>query len=64
FKTETEFHDLLLKHRVLVSPGKHYFYSKNPSRYFRISISGLTDDEIEEGIARLGKVLTEIRGAA
>ena len=64
FKTETEFHDLLLKHRVLVSPGKHYFYSKNPSRYFRISISGLTDDEIEEGNARLGRVLSELRGAA
>jgi DNA-binding transcriptional MocR family regulator len=64
FKTEAEFHDLLIKHRVLVSPGKHYFCSKNPSKYFRISISGLTDDEIEEGIARLGRVLTELRGDA
>jgi DNA-binding transcriptional MocR family regulator len=64
FDTEEAFYRLLLKNRVLVSPGRYYFYSKNPQKYFRISISSLSDDEIEEGIIRLGRVLTELRRAS
>jgi DNA-binding transcriptional MocR family regulator len=60
FENDEDFYHLLLKNRVLVSPGRYYFYSKNPQKYFRISISSLSDDEIEEGIIRLGRVLTEL----
>jgi DNA-binding transcriptional MocR family regulator len=57
YRSEKEFKDRLLPHRVLVSPGHYYFSGKAPNRYFRLSIAELNEDEIREGIARLGKAL-------
>ncbi len=56
--------DELLKHvvpqGVAVSPGEYYFLGKGPSRYFRISISSLGEQEIREAVRRLGRALHNI----
>lgn len=59
YHDENMFKDLLIKNGVLVSPGEYYFHGKTPKKYFRISISSLTEDEIEEGILRLGQALRQ-----
>lgn len=60
YSDESLFKEKLLKNKVLVSPGNYYFYSTNPQKYFRISIASLNEEEIEEGIIRLGKALNDL----
>lgn len=60
YEDEMSLKKLLLKHRVMVSPGDYYFHGSNPHRHFRISIASLDENEIREGIIRLGKALTEL----
>jgi len=55
--TETELYDLISPFGVSVSPGGYYFPKKAASEYFRISISPLNEEEIREGLTRLGKAL-------
>lgn len=55
--SETELHSSLLPHRVFVSPGSYYFPDQNRSEYFRLCIAQLDEEEIWEGIKRLGKAL-------
>jgi DNA-binding transcriptional MocR family regulator len=57
YTSETAFKNLLVKHGVLVSPGEYYFHGSTPHKYFRLSIASLNEEEIQEGIIRLGKVL-------
>jgi len=52
--------EIFHQHGVLVSWGKKYFPHYQPQPYFRISISMLDEDEIEEGIKRLGDVICRI----
>jgi 2-aminoadipate transaminase len=56
----TEINKLFLKHGILVSPGEYYFLKKSSDVYFRISISTLNENEIEEGIKRLGEAITNL----
>jgi len=50
----------VLPHGVAVSPGEYYFLRQGPSRYFRISVSVLDEEEIREAVKRLGRALREI----
>ena len=59
YQNEDHFKTILLKHGVLASPGLYYFYSSKLQKFFRISISSLNEDEIAEGIKRLGSALNE-----
>lgn len=45
---------------IKVSFGHNYFYSNTKDLYFRLSISSLSEEEIEEGIKRLGRTLKNI----
>lgn len=55
--TETELYDLISPFGISVSPGGYYFPKKEASEYFRVSISRLDEEEIREGLKRLGKAL-------
>lgn len=46
---------------VIVSPGSYYFPDDEASQYFRISIANINEEEIKEGITRLGKALFELK---
>jgi len=54
---EAQLHEFTSKYGVIVSPGSYYFPQKKYSPYFRISIASLNEEEIQEGLARLGKAL-------
>jgi DNA-binding transcriptional MocR family regulator len=43
---------------VLFTPGAHFFARGEGERFFRLSISRVSADRIEEGVERLGKILT------
>jgi GntR family transcriptional regulator/MocR family aminotransferase len=58
--TEDQMHTILLKHRVLTSPGSLYFSKKPESHFMRLSISELNEADIIEGIKRLKSVFSEI----
>jgi len=60
-ENEKEFVNTLIKYGVMVSPGLYYFFSSRSHRYFRISISSLNEDEITEGVKRLGEALHFMR---
>jgi DNA-binding transcriptional MocR family regulator len=60
YQDEVLLKKILIKNGVLVSPGAYYFHLSNPRKYFRISISSLNEQEIEEGITRLGRALNEL----
>lgn len=55
-----EVNKILLKHGVIVSPGKYFYLKRNNDIYFRISISTLNEKEIETGIKRLGEAITKL----
>lgn len=42
---------------VIVSPGSYYFPDTKQSEYFRLSIAKRNEQEIKEGISRLGRAL-------
>lgn len=56
---EDELHEVMLPHRVVISPGSYYFPRQNSSEYFRVSIAAVNETEIKEGIRRAGKALRE-----
>lgn len=47
-------------HGVIVTPGAYFFLDQTESEYFRISLARINDDEIKEGLARLGKALRQL----
>ncbi len=55
--TEGEMSAHMAKHAVSVSYGGYYFPDSKGSEYFRLSIAKLDEDEIQEGIMRLGQAL-------
>lgn len=57
---ERELHQFMAKYGVVVSPGSYYFTRKKPTEYFRLSIASMNEEEIREGIRRLGKALHEL----
>lgn len=54
---EDQLHHAMTKYGVVVSSGSYYFPRKKASEYFRISIAKTNEEEIREGITRLGKAL-------
>jgi DNA-binding transcriptional MocR family regulator len=50
----------LAKNGVNVSGGNAFFFTPSKKSYIRISISASTEPEIEEGIKRIGRALSEI----
>ena len=58
--TEEEFRDSVYPFGVLASHGSYYFLQRGPSEFIRISIACLNEEEIREGISRLGKALQSL----
>jgi DNA-binding transcriptional MocR family regulator len=54
---EQELQNHLVEFGVIVSPGGYYFPDRKRSEYFRLSIAKRNEEEIKEGIIRLGKAL-------
>ncbi len=52
--------ELMSEHAVIVSPGQHYFPQQNQSEYFRLSIARIGEDQIQEGLIRLGRALRKL----
>ena len=50
----------MLKYGVIVSPGEYYFPNRTHSECFRIAIARTSNDQVKEGIIRLGKALKEL----
>ncbi len=57
--SEPELDARLRRGGVLLTPGRSFFAGKGRDVTFRLSIANLTEDEIEEGCRRLGKVLAQ-----
>lgn len=55
--TKSRLAELMGRHGVSVAFGGMFFPESRSSEHFRISIGKLDEDEIREGIARLGKAL-------
>lgn len=51
---------LFLENGIRVSPGDVFFPVEKSQKYYRLSISTLNEQEIEEGTRRLGKVISQI----
>ena len=59
-KNEDDLNNIFLKNGVRLMPGQVSFPEKTSQKYFRLSISTLNEDEIIEGVSRIGKALTQI----
>lgn len=55
-----EISKIMLKHKVIASPGEFYFHEVHDKKYFRISISTLNEQKITEGIKRFASAVREI----
>ena len=58
---EAKLKEIMLKHGVLVSHGSYYFYKKDRCEFFRVSIAKLNEEEIEQGITRLGLAVQDLK---
>lgn len=47
---------------IKLAPGDIFFTEKKPQKYYRLSIATLNEEEIEEGVRRLGKAIKQIYG--
>ena len=57
---EEQLNTTLAEFGVIVSPGTYYFPDTKRSEYFRVSIAKRNEDEIKEGITRLGRALHDL----
>jgi DNA-binding transcriptional MocR family regulator len=57
---EQRLDEICRRHGVVVSPGRYYYAESAPQLQFRISISMLDEDQINQGFARLGQALHEL----
>jgi DNA-binding transcriptional MocR family regulator len=55
--SEEEFRRAVYPFGVLASPGTYYFPRQRRSEFMRLSIASLNEEEIREGISRLGSAL-------
>ncbi len=60
YQDQKRFTSHLMKHGVTVSPGEYHYFSEPSKSNFRISIAYLDEDQIAEGIKRLGKALATL----
>jgi GntR family transcriptional regulator/MocR family aminotransferase len=56
-KTETELIEYLGSKGIALTPGSYFFPKKDPNLHARISIAHLIEDQIWEGIKRLGEAI-------
>lgn len=64
YPDENTLNRILLKHKVMVSPGHFYYWGKGSKKNFRLSISNLDENLIREGIKRFGSAVREIMRSA
>ena len=57
---ESRLYSYLARYGVIVSPGSYYFPDMEKCEYFRLSIAKKNEEEIAEGIRRLGKALSDL----
>lgn len=57
---EERLHKHLADFGVIVSPGSYYFPDRKRSEYLRLSIAKRNEEEIKEGIFRLGKAFRDM----
>jgi DNA-binding transcriptional MocR family regulator len=55
------FADYLMRYGVAVSGGERFFWNKPPGNFIRLSLSLLTEEEIVEGIRRIGVGLANFK---
>jgi len=60
YQNKIHLQDVLNQHGVSASPGEFYFARLHPKKYLRLSIATLNDEEIHEGIKRLGQAILRI----
>lgn len=56
----SDWKDFFTERGVEVAIGNSFFFSGSPDTYLRLSISALNEEEIEEGIRRLGAALQHL----
>lgn len=59
-RTDEQLHRLLLEHGVRVFPGEYSFVSHSDHNHFRMSISNMSEEDMVEGIRRIGRALSTI----
>ena len=59
-----ELNHVLAEHGVMVSPGAHYFLQRNGSEHLRLSIARVGEDQMKDGLLRLGKALHALSAKA
>jgi DNA-binding transcriptional MocR family regulator len=57
--SRAELEAFLEPYGVIVSAGENYFAGGAPSEHFRLCIARTDEAEIREGVARLGRALSE-----
>ena len=62
--SRAELEAFLGSYGVIVSAGQNYFLGAAPSEYFRLCIARTDEQEIREGVGRLGRALRERFGTA
>jgi GntR family transcriptional regulator/MocR family aminotransferase len=55
--TESALHEFMAEYGVVVSPGVYYYPDAHRSECFRISIANSDEEQIKEGILRVGRAL-------
>jgi DNA-binding transcriptional MocR family regulator len=51
---------ILNRHGVTASPGEYYFVKLHPKKYLRLSIATLNEEEIDQGLKRLGEAICKL----
>ena len=54
-------HDHFIKYAIRISDGNNFFKNAPANNYIRINISQRNEQEIEEGIVRLGKAISNLK---
>lgn len=60
--SEAELKEIFIKNGVMITPGTCFYSGPHTQTHFRISISTLNEQEIKEGISRLGKAFSQVYG--
>ncbi len=55
-----QLHSFLREHGITISPGGYYYPHQGESEYFRLSISRISDNDLKEGLCRLGRILHSV----
>jgi DNA-binding transcriptional MocR family regulator len=61
-RSEAELKEIFVQNGVFMAPGTNFYSGPHTQTNFRISISTLNEEEIKEGISRLGSACSQVYG--